>query len=134
MGSGVVVLTESEIRELTDLNLELVDAIEEGFRFLAVGNVSTPPPMMFTLDVDNEVDVKAVWVQSWGDLSIKVATGFFENPARGLPSGNSILLLLDATTGETRAVLVEGGYLTALRAAAAGAIAAKWLAPRSQQP
>ncbi|MHB1520220.1 MAG: ornithine cyclodeaminase family protein [Ferrimicrobium sp.] len=130
MGSGVVVLTEDEIRELVDLDLELVDAIEDGFRVLALGDVATPPPMMFTLDADNEVDVKAVWVPSWGDLSLKVATGFFGNPAKGLPSGNSILLLLDATTGQTRAVLVEGGYLTALRAGAAGAIAARSLAPR----
>ncbi|NNN14727.1 MAG: NAD(P)-binding domain-containing protein [Acidimicrobiaceae bacterium] len=129
MDPGVVVLTESEIRGLTNLNTELVDAVEDGFKVLAAGGVSTPPPMMFTVDSDNEVDVKAAWVRSWGILSIKVATGFFENPALGLPSGNSVLLLLDATTGQTRAVLLEGGYLTTLRAAAAGAIAAKWLAP-----
>jgi ornithine cyclodeaminase/alanine dehydrogenase-like protein (mu-crystallin family) len=129
MDSDVVVLTEDEIRKTARLTPELIRAVEDGFRVLAQGEVATPAPMMFSLDADNEVDVKAAWVRPWGEFSVKVATGFFDNPSQGLPSGNSVLLLLDALTGTTRAVLLEGGYLTTLRAGAAGAIAAKWLAP-----
>lgn len=131
MDPSVVILTEQEIRESTDLTPALVDAVEDGFRIIATGGASTPSPMFFDVDAGNEIDVKAVWIRPWGDISIKVATGFFQNPAKGLPSGNSVMLSLDATTGMTRAVLLEGGYLTTLRAAAAGAIAARWLAPTS---
>ncbi|WP_298211231.1 hypothetical protein [Ferrimicrobium sp.] len=133
MNSGVVVLREDEIRNTVHLTPELVGAVEDGFRVLAEGGVATPAPMIFPLDGDDEVDVKAAWVRPWGEFSIKVATGFFGNPSRGLPSGNSVLILFDASTGATRAVLLDGGYLTTLRAGAAGAVAAKWLAPPAAQ-
>ncbi|HJP59384.1 MAG TPA: ornithine cyclodeaminase family protein [Gemmatimonadaceae bacterium] len=54
------------------------------------------------------------------------------NPAmRGLPAIQGILLLFDASTGIPLAAM-DSGYLTALRTAAATAVAAKWLAlPKS---
>ncbi len=40
------------------------------------------------------------------------------------------MLVLSARTGLTEAVLLDNGYLTAVRTAAAGAVAARWLARR----
>ncbi len=61
---------------------------------------------------------------------VKLATGFYDNPSRGLPSGNGFMVLISAQTGELQALLHDGGYLTDMRTAIAGLIAAKLLARR----
>jgi ornithine cyclodeaminase len=61
---------------------------------------------------------------------IKVASGFPNNPSIGIPAGNGLMLLFDKTTGAPVCILLDEGYLTDLRTAAAGAIAAKYLAPK----
>ncbi len=64
----------------------------------------------------------------FSSFAIKVSPGFFNNPSLGLPSLNGLMLVLSARTGLTEAVLLDNGYLTAVRTAAAGAVAARWLA------
>jgi ornithine cyclodeaminase len=63
-------------------------------------------------------------------FAIKISPGFFDNPQLGLPSVNGLMLLLSARTGLVEAVLLDNGYLTNVRTAAAGAVAANWLARR----
>src|SRR6267154_1955181 len=63
-------------------------------------------------------------------IVLKVATGFYRNRARGLPSGDGMFLLLDADTGVPAALLEEHGYLTDFRTAAAVALTLKYLAPK----
>ena len=53
--------------------------------------------------------------------------GFFDNPKLGLPSVNGMMVLLSAKTGLVEALLLDNGYLTDVRTAAAGAVAAKHL-------
>jgi ornithine cyclodeaminase len=60
---------------------------------------------------------------------IKVATGFYDNPAQGLPPFGGLNLVMSARTGLPVAVLPDGGMLTNERTAAAGAGAARHLAP-----
>jgi len=59
-----------------------------------------------------------------------VATGFYRNRARGLPSATACFLLLDADTGVPAVLLEEHGYLTDFRTAAAVALTLKYLAPK----
>src|SRR5262249_35793977 len=54
--------------------------------------------------------------------------GFFNNPSIGLPSTNGMMVLLSSKTGLVQALLLDNGYLTNVRTAAAGAVAAKYLA------
>ena len=62
---------------------------------------------------------------------VKIATGFYQNPALGLSSSSGLMLVCSAKTGFPQALLLDDGYLTDLRTAAAGAVAAKHLAPRN---
>ena len=62
-------------------------------------------------------------------FAIKVSPGFFDNPRLGLPSLNGLMILLSANTGLVEAVFLDNGYLTDIRTAAAGAVAARHLAP-----
>ena len=44
-----------------------------------------------------------------------------DNPKLGLPSTNGMMVLLSAKTGLVEALLLDNGYLTDVRTAAAGA-------------
>ena len=89
-----------------------------------------PPILSMDLPaVHGEVDVKTAWIPGFPGFAIKVSPGFFDNPKLGLPSLNGLMILFSATTGLVEAVFLDNGYLTDLRTAAAGAVAARHLAP-----
>ena len=67
-------------------------------------------------------------------FAIKVSPGFFDNPKLGLPSLNGLMILFSAKTGLVEAVFLDNGYLTDIRTAAAGAVAARHLAPQRSRP
>src|SRR5690606_26644592 len=46
-------------------------------------------------------------------------------PKLGLPSTSGLMMLLSARTGQVQALLLDNGYLTDMRTAAAGAVAAR---------
>src|SRR5213078_1037546 len=107
-----------------------VDAVERGFRALALGEATLPDPMVVELPAERaEVHVKGAHLKGARHIVLKVATGFYENRARGLPSGDGLFLLLDAKTGVPAVLLEEHGYLTDFRTAAAVALTLKYLAP-----
>ena len=125
------ILNEREIRNLVSLDLSAVAAVEEGFAELARGNVLVPPIMMIPVpERQGEVDIKSAYIHGLDRMAIKVASGFFENYRHGLPSQSGQMLVLSAETGFLEAVLLDNGYLTQVRTGAAGAVAAKYLAPR----
>jgi ornithine cyclodeaminase len=108
-----------------------VTAVERGFRALAMGEATLPDPMVVELgEQQAEVHVKGAHLRGARHIVLKVATGFYRNRARGLPSGDGMFLLLDAETGVPDLLLEEHGYLTDFRTAAAVALTLKYLAPR----
>ena len=128
----ITILTESELRSLVGLDDAAVSIVEEAFTALAGGSVIMPPVLSMAIEVANgEVDVKTAYVPGLDGFAIKVSPGFFNNPGLGLPSLNGLMILFSATTGLVQAVLLDNGYLTDLRTAAAGAVAAKHLAPEN---
>jgi ectoine utilization protein EutC len=56
-----------------------------------------------------------------------MSPGFFDNPTIGLPSTSGLMVLFSARTGVLEALLLDNGYLTDIRTAAAGAVAARHL-------
>src|SRR5438309_6537530 len=108
-----------------------IAAVERGFRALGRGEAALPDPMVLELrEQQAEVHVKAAHLEGGRHIVLKVATGFYHNRARGLPSGDGLFLLLDAETGVPDVLLEEHGYLTDLRTAAAVALTLKYLAPK----
>ena len=108
-----------------------IAAVERGFRALGRGEAALPDPMVLELrEQQAEVHVKGAHLAGGRHIVLKVATGFYRNRARGLPSGDGMFLLLDADTGVPAVLLEEHGYLTDFRTAAAVALTLKYLAPR----
>lgn len=125
------VLTEADLRALVTLDLETIDTVESAFRALASGEVIMPPVLSMEIPaVNGEVDVKTAYIPGFDGFAIKVSPGFFDNPKLGLPSLNGLMILFSAKTGLVEALLLDNGYLTDIRTAAAGAVAARHLAPK----
>ena len=123
-----IILNSSEIKKCVHLNEQLIPVIEDAFKSLALGKTTMPP--ILRLDIEKyhgESDVKAAYIEGLDSYAIKVASGFFNNPKLGLPSSSGLMILLDSQTGVLKSVLLDKGYLTDVRTAIAGAIAAKHL-------
>jgi ornithine cyclodeaminase len=105
--------------------------IEEGFAAYSRGEVVVPPvgELVFT-DPPGDVHIKYGYIKGDEFYVIKIASGFTDNPKLGLPSGDGLMLVYNQKTGVLEAILLDEGYLTNLRTAVAGAVAAKHLAPR----
>lgn len=131
MRRPIMLLGEAQLRALVPLDVAAIDQVESAFVSLATEAVAMPPILNLALpEHHGEVDVKTAYLPRFDSFAIKVSPGFFNNPSLGLPSLNGLMLVLSARTGLTEAVLLDNGYLTAVRTAAAGAVAARWLARR----
>ena len=109
---------------------EALEAVERAFLALARGDVVQPPPMGFDFpEASGETHVKGAYIRGDATFAIKVASGFYRNPDRGLAVGSGLVLVLDAKTGAPLATLKDNAFLTELRTAAAGALAVRLLAP-----
>ncbi|MCL5776080.1 cyclodeaminase [Limibaculum sp. FT325] len=123
------IATEADLRAAVRLDAEAVDCVESAFAALAKGGVVMPPILRLDIPAANgEVDVKTAYLPGVPSFSIKISPGFFDNPKLGLPSVNGLMTLFSATTGLLEAVMLDNGYLTDVRTAAAGAVAARHLA------
>jgi len=130
MAHDIRIVTEAELRGAVGLDRETVRVIEQAFGALSDGGVVMPPVMSMALaEAHGEVDVKTAYIPGMSGFAIKVSPGFFDNPKLGLPSLNGLMILFSAQTGLVEAVFLDNGYLTDLRTAAAGAVAAQYLAP-----
>lgn len=128
MRDPITILTEADLRTLVPLDLAAIDCIEGAFRALATAPVAMPPIMRLDIpEHRGEVDVKTAYIPGLDHFAIKISPGFFGNPALGLPSTNGMMVVLSAKTGLVQALLLDNGYLTDVRTAAAGAVAARHL-------
>ncbi len=99
--------------------------------FEADGRGETVVPAVINLAIpgtDGEFHVKTAYVSGIPHVAVKVASGFYENAKRGLPTGTGMMMLFDASTGMPAALLLDNGYLTDVRTGAAGAVAGDALA------
>lgn len=127
--SRITILTEKDLRAVVKLDLSAIDCVERAFAALATQAVAMPPILRLDIpEFRGEVDVKTAYVPGFDGFAIKVSPGFFDNPKLGLPSLNGLMILFSAKTGLVEALLLDNGYLTDVRTAAAGAVAALHLA------
>ncbi|MGY4688372.1 cyclodeaminase [Salibacterium sp. K-3] len=123
------IFSEKELRQVVDVNKTALELIEEGFQKLEQGEVTMPPVLRVDIPENNgEVDVKTAYVKGMDKFALKISSGFFDNVDKGLPSLSGMMLLFSTETGFTKAVLQDNGYLTDVRTAVAGGMAADHLA------
>ncbi len=109
---------------------QLMQIIEEGFVLYAQKRVKVPPVGHLGFEQPpGDVHIKYGYIEGDDYYVIKIASGFYNNPKQGLPPGNGMMMLFNQKTGKPLSILLDEGYLTDIRTAAAGAVAAKYLAP-----
>jgi alanine dehydrogenase len=124
----VRLLTETEIRALIGPR-EALPAAREAFASLGRGEVELPEVMFFDIkEHEGEVHGKGAYIHGSPFFCVKVASGFYRNPDRGLPVSTGAVWVFDATTGFLDTILFDNGFLTELRTGAAGALATDLLA------
>ncbi|MGE5361468.1 MAG: hypothetical protein ACM3NQ_20815, partial [Bacteroidales bacterium] len=122
--------TEDRIRQVVSF-ADAVATVREAFA--ADGRGETVVPSVINLAIpnsDGEFHVKTAYLAGTPHVAVKVASGFYDNPLRGLPTGSGLMVLFDAETGMPAGLLLDNGYLTDVRTGAAGAVAADYLARR----
>ncbi|MFW9990827.1 MAG: ornithine cyclodeaminase family protein [Candidatus Odinarchaeota archaeon] len=120
-----------QIKEILE-NIDPIKEIEEGFIAYSQGKVVVPPvgEMIFE-NPPGDCHIKYGFIKNDDYYVIKIAQGFYDNPKIGLPSINGLNILFSQKTGAVECILLDEGYLTDVRTAAAGAVAAKYMAPRN---
>ena len=90
----------------------------------AAGEIISPPPGHLAFEgPPGDCHVKFGRARGAPIFVIKVATGFYDNPKRGLSSSNGLMLVMSADSGAPLALLEDQGWLTDARTAAAGVLA-----------
>lgn len=121
------IYTKEQIKEAIDIPYFL-DVIEKGLIQYSNNQATLAPVSFLHFENRGDVHIKSGALQNDELYVVKVASGFYHNPALGLPSSNGLMMLFSQKTGALRAILLDEGELTDLRTALAGAICAKHLA------
>ena len=111
--------------------VDVTAAIEEGFVSYSEGKVVVPPvgELLFD-DPPGDVHIKYGYIKGDDYFVIKVASGFYGNVALGLSPADGLMLVFSQKTAQLRCILLDDGHLTNVRTAAAGAVVARYLAPK----
>jgi ornithine cyclodeaminase len=123
----MLIATLADIEQVLP-RLDLLPAIERAFARYSAGEAVVPPVGELLLP-GGDVHIKYGFLAGDPYYVVKIASGFYDNPKRGLPSSSGLMLLFRQDSGEPVAVLLDEGRLTDVRTALAGAVAAKHLAP-----
>lgn len=108
----------------------LIREIERGFVLYSRGKVTVPPVgFLHFEDPPGDVHLKYGAVSGDDYYVVKLASAFYENPRLGLPISDGLLLVFSARSGALELILLDECWLTDMRTAAAGAVAASHLAP-----
>jgi alanine dehydrogenase len=122
-----LILSRAQVRELLDMRAA-IDAVERGLIEFSAGNAVMP--VRVTTGVPKHGGIVLGMPAFLGDsnaLGTKIVTVYKNNPSRGLPTIMAVVVVNDPETGKVEAIM-DGGYLTAVRTAAASAVGTKYLA------
>lgn len=113
-------------------SIDVVTAMEEGFKHYSNGNTVVPPVGELLFDKPKgDAHIKYGYIKNEDFYVIKIASGFYENSKLGIPSSQGLMLVFNQKTGQPEAILLDEGHLTDIRTAAAGALAGKYFAPKN---
>ncbi len=117
------ILNKEQIAAALDLETAL-SRVEQSFRLYSKGQVTAPPVTYLGFeDPPGDCHIKSAHLHGEPVFAIKIATGFYDNPSRGLPSSNGLIIVISATTGTPLALLQDEGLLTDMRTGLAGVVA-----------
>ncbi|HEY73820.1 MAG: ornithine cyclodeaminase family protein [Chloroflexi bacterium] len=121
-------LSQVDVESVGLTMAEVIEALEAAFREKGEGRVEMPPkPGIHPGGGDNFIHAMPAYIPAMKSAGVKWVSGFPGNHKRGLPYITGLLILNDPETGLPISVM-DCVWITAMRTAAATAVAAKYLA------
>lgn len=124
---AIKILSSADIKKLVPMS-EAIGVVGEAYRDLSGNKVGMPLRTITDLG-ENELTLfyKPSYMPTIGTVGIKLLSQYKQTPHAGRATIQGIVILIDAATNMTRAI-VDGTYLTALRTGAATGVATQCLA------
>ena len=124
----ILYLSQAEVVSVGLGMAEIIQLLEKAFEEKGYGRVEMPPkPGIHPGEGDNFIHAMPAYIPALNSAGIKWVSGFPGNAKKGLPYITGLLILNDPETGIPLAVM-DCEWITAMRTAAASAVAAKRLA------
>lgn len=113
---------------------EVISAVEEGYIAYNAGKVQQPDIVSMEMPEHNgETDIKSCYNELNERISVKIASGYYNNgKINDLPTMIGTILLYDGTNGAPLCIM-DGSLITGIRTGAAGAISSKLLARKDSK-
>lgn len=121
-------LSQADVSSVGLTMAEIINLLETAFREKGEGRVEMPPkPGIHPGEGDNFIHAMPSYIPGMNSAGVKWVSGFPQNYKHGLPYITGLLILNDTETGLPLTVM-DCEWITAMRTAAATAVAARWLA------
>jgi ornithine cyclodeaminase/alanine dehydrogenase-like protein (mu-crystallin family) len=121
-------LSQADVESVGLSMAEIIDLLETAFKEKGEHRVEMPPkPGIHPGGGDNFIHAMPAYIPAMNSAGVKWVSGFPENYKRGLPYINGLLILNDPETGVPMSVM-DCAWITAMRTAAATAVAGRRLA------
>ncbi|HSU29278.1 MAG TPA: ornithine cyclodeaminase family protein [Chitinophagaceae bacterium] len=120
-------INKKSVTELLPMK-ECIPLMEQMFRSLGSGQCLQPlRSLMWLPDKTGILGMMPGYAEELGVMGIKVISVFHHNLAMGIPSHQGVVMLFDAKQGQPL-ISIDASEITAIRTAAASAVATKYLA------
>ena len=127
-----LVLDKKDIRALVDVK-GAIRVVEEAFKEYGKGKVLMPAKIYVHLDkFCGDFRAMPAYVEKLNAAALKWVNVHPLNKRFGLPAVMAVMILSDPRNGFPLCIM-DGTFATSLRTAAAGAVAAKYLAPKNSK-
>jgi ornithine cyclodeaminase/alanine dehydrogenase-like protein (mu-crystallin family) len=123
-----LILSRTDVQRCLPIT-DAIAAMRNAFGALQSGQAQTPQRLSVNLPEQSVALLMPSLLDTFAEVAfaLKAVTVVPSNPSRHLPRLYASVLLLDATTGQTLAIM-EGGWLTAMRTGAVSGLATDLLA------
>jgi ornithine cyclodeaminase/alanine dehydrogenase-like protein (mu-crystallin family) len=128
MEKQLLYLSRADVASMGVTMADIINLLKTAFREKGEGHVEMPPkPGIHPGKGDNFIHAMPAYIPAMNSAGVKWVSGFPDNYKRGLPYITGLLILNDPETGLPVSVM-DCEWITAMRTAAATAVAALWLA------
>ncbi len=122
----MIVLTSEDIAALLSMT-DAIETVETAMKAVSKGGAELPLRNVVPVGGNNRMGVMPGALSDPACFGVKLVSLFPDNPTRGLSSHLGAFILFDAVTGQVTAMM-DASLLTAIRTAAASAVATRALA------
>ena len=127
MSNTLLYLSRADVEAVALPMTRIIEAVENMFAEKGRGRTEMPPKPGIHPTSDGFIHAMPAYVPAVGAAGMKWVSAYPENKERGLPYVSGVIVMNDAVTGLPVAVL-DCTWITAMRTAAATAVAARHLA------